>query len=95
MTSLANDEPPFSLLTARPQAVHLRTGPQHRPTHWKQTVFYLEDDITICQGEAISGTLQVTPNAKNPRDLDIAIDYAFNGARSKTARKQTCVAGGG
>lgn len=28
-----------------------------RSTHWKQTVVYLEDTITICQGEVITGTL--------------------------------------
>ncbi len=26
-----------------------------RSTHWKQTVVYLEDTITICQGEVITG----------------------------------------
>jgi protein arginine N-methyltransferase 1 len=33
------------------------TGPQCKLTHWKQTVFYLQDPITICSGETISGTL--------------------------------------
>ena len=28
-----------------------------RSTHWKQTVVYLEDTITICQGEVITGQL--------------------------------------
>lgn len=68
--------------------VVLPTGPQHKPTHWKQTVFYLEDDLTVCSGEAITGTLHVAPNAKNPRDLDISIDYAFEGARSAARRLQ-------
>lgn len=27
------------------------TSPWRRPTHWKQTVFYLEDDITAYRGE--------------------------------------------
>eukprot|EP00898_Chlorokybus_atmophyticus_P001905 jgi/Chlat1/2715/Chrsp180S02865 len=64
------------------------TGPRVRATHWKQTVFYLEDVITICQGETISGTLQCLPNAKNPRDLDIAISYNFKGKRSSYKRTQ-------
>jgi hypothetical protein len=38
-------------------------------THWKQTVFYLEDTLTVCTGEELSGTLSCKPNAKNPRDL--------------------------
>jgi hypothetical protein len=38
-------------------------------THWKQTVFYLEDTLTVCEGEELSGTYTCKPNAKNPRDL--------------------------
>lgn len=26
------------------------TGPASRPTHWKQTVFYLEDTLTVRRG---------------------------------------------
>ena len=28
----------------------LRTGPQDAPTHWKQTVFYLQDPIPVHTG---------------------------------------------
>ncbi|PWA80396.1 protein arginine N-methyltransferase 1 [Artemisia annua] len=49
------------------------TGPKSRTTHWKQTVLYLEDVLTICQGEFITGTMTVTQNKKNPRDLDITL----------------------
>ena len=62
------------------------TGPRFKPTHWKQTVFYLEDVITICAGEAITGTFSCCPNEKVPRDLDITISYSFDGARSKAHR---------
>eukprot|EP00246_Nothoceros_aenigmaticus_P009631 TRINITY_DN252_c0_g1_i2.p1 TRINITY_DN252_c0_g1~~TRINITY_DN252_c0_g1_i2.p1 ORF type:complete len:393 (+),score=65.62 TRINITY_DN252_c0_g1_i2:257-1435(+) len=64
------------------------TGPKSRPTHWKQTVMYLEDVITICEGEAITGTLSVSPNAKNPRDLDIVLVYSFVGKRCRVSREQ-------
>ncbi|KAJ9551241.1 hypothetical protein OSB04_015286 [Centaurea solstitialis] len=30
------------------------TGPRSRNTHWKQTVLYLEDVLTICQGEFVA-----------------------------------------
>jgi type I protein arginine methyltransferase len=60
-----------------------------RGTHWKQTVFYLEDTIAICQGEAITGTLSCTPNEKNPRDLDISIAYNFKGVHGSFAREQS------
>lgn len=64
------------------------TGPKARPTHWKQTVMYLEDVITICEGEALTGTMSVSPNAKNPRDVDIKLSYSFNGKRCQAARTQ-------
>ena len=29
-----------------------------RNTHWKQTVFYLNDILTICKGEQLTGEVQ-------------------------------------
>jgi len=59
--------------------VYFSTGPRARYTHWKQSVFYLEDVLSINQNEVISGTLSCKPNARNPRDLDISIQYDFVG----------------
>jgi len=56
------------------------TSPRCRSTHWKQTVFYLKDTLTVNMGEAITGRLLCAPNAKNPRDLDIEISYQLKGA---------------
>jgi hypothetical protein len=64
------------------------TGPRSRPTHWKQTVMYLEDVITICEGEALTGIMSVSQNKKNPRDLDVTVQYSFNGKRSSASRTQ-------
>lgn len=64
------------------------TGPKARPTHWKQTVLYLEDVLTMCEGEAVTGTMSVALNAKNPRDIDIKLSYTFNGKRSQASRTQ-------
>ncbi|XP_073034128.1 protein arginine N-methyltransferase 1.1-like isoform X2 [Primulina eburnea] len=64
------------------------TGPKSRATHWKQTVLYLEDNLTICQGEAVTGILTVTPNKKNPRDVDITLKYSLNGRHCQASRTQ-------
>ncbi|KAG2495744.1 hypothetical protein HYH03_006341 [Edaphochlamys debaryana] len=64
------------------------TSPRVRATHWKQTVFYLEDTIVACKDETLSGTLSCRPNAKNPRDLDISIAYEFDGERGKAKNTQ-------
>lgn len=38
-------------------------------THWKQTVFYLEDYLTVRRGEEISGSMAMKPNEKNTVSL--------------------------
>ena len=55
--------------------IRFSTGPHTKYTHWKQTVFYLKDVLTVEEGETISGILENKPNEKNHRDLDISISY--------------------
>ncbi|RKF82592.1 Protein arginine N-methyltransferase 1 [Golovinomyces cichoracearum] len=55
--------------------IRFSTGPHTKYTHWKQTVFYLHDVLTVQQGEQIKGVLENKPNEKNKRDLDIKISY--------------------
>lgn len=64
------------------------TGPRSRATHWKQTVLYLEDVLTICEGEALTGSMTVAPNKKNPRDVDIMVKYSLNGRRCSLSKTQ-------
>ncbi|CAE7896572.1 PRMT1 [Symbiodinium sp. KB8] len=64
------------------------TGPRSKYTHWKQTVFYLEDVLTVNPGEKLTGTLSCKPNDKNPRDLDIDVEYKFEGEFGSVQRKQ-------
>ncbi|KAI0093041.1 S-adenosyl-L-methionine-dependent methyltransferase [Irpex rosettiformis] len=55
--------------------VKFSTGPHAKYTHWKQTVFYTPETITITAGEDITGELTCAPNARNNRDLDITFSY--------------------
>uniref|UniRef100_A0A8C2D654 type I protein arginine methyltransferase n=1 Tax=Cyprinus carpio TaxID=7962 RepID=A0A8C2D654_CYPCA len=55
------------------------TGPESPYTHWKQTVFYLDDYLTVKTGEEIFGTISMKPNVKNNRDLDFTVDLDFKG----------------
>ncbi|KAG8367268.1 hypothetical protein BUALT_Bualt16G0054800 [Buddleja alternifolia] len=64
------------------------TGPKSRATHWKQTVLYLEEVLSICQGEAVTGTMTVAPNKKNPRDVDITLKYSINGRHCQASKTQ-------
>ncbi|KAI0733179.1 S-adenosyl-L-methionine-dependent methyltransferase [Fomitopsis betulina] len=55
--------------------VKFSTGPHAKYTHWKQTVFYTPDTITVFKDKPVLGQLTCAPNARNPRDLDITIAY--------------------
>ena len=59
--------------------IWLSTGPRAPYTHWRQTVFYLHDQLTGEKEETIKGTLKCSPNESNHRDLDFAISYDFDG----------------
>lgn len=65
------------------------TGPRSKATHWKQTVLYLEDVLTICQGECIVGSMSVSQNKNNHRDVDITLKYLLNGRRCVVSRTQS------
>lgn len=45
--------------------MYIFLAPDAPYTHWKQTVFYLEDYLTVRRGEEIYGTISMKPNAKN------------------------------
>ncbi|XP_059361021.1 protein arginine N-methyltransferase 8-B-like isoform X3 [Carassius carassius] len=55
------------------------TAPDAPSTHWKQTVFYLEDYLTVRRGEEILGSITVKPNENNERDLDFTFELDFKG----------------
>ncbi|MCO5590054.1 hypothetical protein L7F22_044023 [Adiantum nelumboides] len=68
--------------------VKFSTGPHSRYTHWKQTVFYVPEMMTVSTGESISGTLSCAPNAKNNRDLDIVFEYELEGSQPIKAKAE-------
>jgi protein arginine N-methyltransferase 1 len=55
--------------------IRFSTGPHTKYTHWKQTVFYLKDVLTVEEGETVTGVIENKPSQKNHRDLDIKISY--------------------
>jgi len=59
--------------------IFFSTAPTAPYTHWKQTVFYLNDVLSVKKGEELRGEFSCKPNAKNPRDLDIQIHLEFRG----------------
>jgi protein arginine N-methyltransferase 1 len=68
-----------STFNACHKPVVFSTGPHAPYTHWKQTVFYLKNPIAAGLGDVIEGEIDLKPNAKNPRDLDVLITYEMKG----------------
>ena len=40
-------------------------APEARYTHWKQTVFYFDEYLTVKAGEEIYGVIAIKPNKRN------------------------------
>ncbi|XP_063222637.1 protein arginine N-methyltransferase 1-like [Bacillus rossius redtenbacheri] len=59
------------------------TAPEAPYTHWKQTVFYFDDYLTVKRAEEIHGRFCMRPNARNNRDLDFTIELQFDGELSQ------------
>ncbi|ODQ58020.1 hypothetical protein WICANDRAFT_85162 [Wickerhamomyces anomalus NRRL Y-366-8] len=55
--------------------VYFSTGPHANYTHWKQTVVYLDQVLDVKKDEEIEFTLANRPNAVNPRELDIEVNW--------------------
>jgi protein arginine N-methyltransferase 1 len=70
--------------------VKFSTGPHSKYTHWKQTVFYLRETLTVEEGEVIQAVLSNRPNAVNKRDLDIAIKYDFEAREPERSSGGSC-----
>jgi type I protein arginine methyltransferase len=49
------------------------TSPDSARTHWKQTVFYLRDVLTVKRNEKVAGSFGMRPNVRNERDIDFKI----------------------
>jgi len=64
------------------------TAPGAPYTHWKQTVFYFENDITCKRGEELCGTIKCNQNKDNKRDLDFEIRYEYYGKLSEVSLEQ-------
>jgi len=69
------------------QRVGFSTAPEAPYTHWKQTVFYLEDYITTMKDEEMFGVFRMKPNDRNKRDLDFEVEVDFQGQLCQVTEK--------
>jgi len=54
--------------------VNLSTSPHTPPTHWKQTVFYLEEPIKAQKDEMLKGKISVSRPPKDARGLLVKLE---------------------
>jgi len=59
----------------------LSTSPYSKATHWKQTVFYMQNDIDVKRGDVIKGSIANRKSLVNFRELDIKISYHIENER--------------
>lgn len=70
------------------EKVTLPTGPMAPYTHWKQTVFYMDQVLDLKKGDLIEGSIASRPNAINPREVDIEIEWKVQTEAQDESREQ-------
>jgi len=68
------------------KAIGLSTAPGAPYTHWKQTTFYLREDLIMCEGEVLAGEFACRRNKLNHRELDVVLSYRFSGRHQDVER---------
>lgn len=71
-----------------PRQFRISTSPESKKTSWKQTIFCLDEDLTVKAGEQIKGTFSMK-SFKNSRDLTFKVKVTFNGELSQSQEEKT------
>jgi len=53
--------------------VMFSTGPHSKPTHWKQTVFYLTEKVAVVKGQSVQGKIVCRRMVSDVRSLKVAL----------------------
>lgn len=65
----------FDTFFELPEHVEFSTSPYTKPTHWKQTLFYVEEPIQVRANQQIKGKFICRRDPKDARSLFITIEY--------------------
>ena len=55
------------------KGIVLSTSPWALPTHWKQTIFHLKNNVRVSEGQLVDGSFDVKSKSRNERDLDLTV----------------------
>ncbi|KAH8382213.1 hypothetical protein KR009_002369, partial [Drosophila setifemur] len=64
----------FDTLFEMPNSVNFSTSPTETPTHWKQTVFFIDQPKAVKEGEVISGKIISRRHKEDVRALNVEIE---------------------
>lgn len=70
-----------------PNAVEFSTGPKATPTHWKQTLFYLEKPVSLKAGESLVGKMKACRHREYHRSWHVQIKYTSGSEEMKQTYK--------
>ena len=56
----------------------LGTTPSDTPTHWSQTVMYLDTPLAVKRGTAIKGSISIDQLRADDRCLSIVLSFALS-----------------
>jgi protein arginine N-methyltransferase 1 len=59
--------------------VTLSTSPYRKYTHWKNVVFYTDNNMNVSRGDVLQGSIAVRKSKTNFRELDVKISYHLDG----------------
>nr|XP_033771990.1 protein arginine N-methyltransferase 6 [Geotrypetes seraphini] len=68
----------------REKPLVLSTSPFQEETHWKQTLLYLDQPVTVFQDTGISGDIAMRPSEHNPRHLRVRLNYRIGAQEKRT-----------
>ncbi|XP_008572183.1 PREDICTED: protein arginine N-methyltransferase 2 isoform X2 [Galeopterus variegatus] len=75
-----------SLQEGQPQQV-LSTGPFHPTTHWKQTLFMMDDPVPVHTGDVVTGSVVLQRNPVWRRHMSVALSWAVTSRQDPTSQK--------
>jgi len=73
------------------QRTGFSTGPHCKRTHWKQTLFYLTQDLSVSQGTKMDVSINVNRRTQNKRSLQINIEVNYGVAGENCSQKRVYI----
>ncbi|KAK7804111.1 hypothetical protein U0070_002454 [Myodes glareolus] len=75
-----------SLEEGQPQQV-LSTGPLHPTTHWKQTLFMMDDPVPVHTGDVVTGSVVLQRNPVWRRHMSVSLSWTVTSTLDPTSQR--------